>query len=94
MPPSSTSTVSATYSSTCRGPTSSPPGSSPAGVSSSTSASSSYYATAARAFSDARAGDIILYEDAYENIAVAITGGSAAEMFSIRPGDGLTILAL
>src|SRR5207244_8222012 len=28
-----------------------------------------YYATAARAFADARAGDIILYEDAYENIA-------------------------
>jgi S-adenosyl-L-methionine hydrolase (adenosine-forming) len=53
-----------------------------------------YFATAARAFSDARAGDIILYEDAYENIAVAITGGSAADMFSIRPGDGLTIHAL
>ena len=53
-----------------------------------------YYATAARAFSDARAGDIILYEDAYENIALAITGGNAADMFSIRPGDGLTIHAL
>jgi len=51
-----------------------------------------YYATAARAFADARAGDIILYEDAYENIAVAITDGNAAEMFSIRPGQALTIL--
>jgi S-adenosylmethionine hydrolase len=50
-----------------------------------------YYATAARAFADARAGDIILYEDAYENIAIAITGGNAAEMFSIRPGQALTI---
>jgi S-adenosylmethionine hydrolase len=50
-----------------------------------------YYATAARAFSDARAGDIILYEDAYENIAVAITDGNAAEMFSIRPGQGMVI---
>ncbi len=50
-----------------------------------------YYATAARAFADARAGDIILYEDAYENIAVAITDGNAAEMFSIRPGRQLTI---
>jgi S-adenosylmethionine hydrolase len=50
-----------------------------------------YYATAARAFADARAGDIILYEDAYENIAVAITDGNAAEMFSIRPGRALTI---
>ena len=53
-----------------------------------------YFATAARAFSDARAGDIILYEDAYENIAVAITDGNAAEMFSVRPGQGLTIHAL
>jgi len=52
-----------------------------------------YYATAARAFSDARAGDIILYEDSYENIAVAITGGNAAEMFSLRPGQQLTIHA-
>jgi len=51
-----------------------------------------YYATAARTFADARPGDIILYEDAYENIAVAITGGDAAEMFTIRPGQELTIL--
>jgi S-adenosyl-L-methionine hydrolase (adenosine-forming) len=51
-----------------------------------------YYATAARTFADARAGDIILYEDAYENIAVAITDGNAAEMFSIRPGQELMIL--
>jgi S-adenosyl-L-methionine hydrolase (adenosine-forming) len=50
-----------------------------------------YYATAARAFADARPGDIILYEDAYENIAVAITGGNAAEMFAIRTGQRLTI---
>jgi S-adenosylmethionine hydrolase len=50
-----------------------------------------YYATAARTFADARAGDIILYEDAYENIAVAITDGNAAEMFSVRAGQKLTI---
>jgi S-adenosyl-L-methionine hydrolase (adenosine-forming) len=50
-----------------------------------------YYATAARTFADARPGDIILYEDAYENIAVAITDGNAAEMFSIRPGQTVTI---
>lgn len=51
----------------------------------------SYYATAARTFADARAGDIILYEDSYENIAIAITDGNAAQMFSIHPGDELTI---
>lgn len=51
----------------------------------------SYYATAARTFGDARPGDIILYEDSYENVAIAITDGNAAEMFSIRPGRELTI---
>ena len=51
-----------------------------------------YYATAARTFADARPGDIILYEDAYENIAVAITDGDAAEMFTIRPGQELSVL--
>jgi S-adenosyl-L-methionine hydrolase (adenosine-forming) len=50
-----------------------------------------YYATAARTFADARAGDIILYEDAYQNIAVAITNGNAAEVFAIRPGRRLAI---
>jgi S-adenosyl-L-methionine hydrolase (adenosine-forming) len=40
-----------------------------------------YYATAARTFADARPGDIILYEDSYGNIAIAISGGSAAELF-------------
>lgn len=50
-----------------------------------------YYATAASAFADARPGDIILYEDSYENLAIAITGGNAAEMFGIRAGQELTI---
>ena len=50
-----------------------------------------YYATAARTFADARAGDIVLYEDAYDNVAVAITDGNAAEMFSVRPGQTLTL---
>jgi S-adenosylmethionine hydrolase len=50
-----------------------------------------YFATAARTFADGRPGDIILYEDSYRNIAVAITDGNAAEMFSIRPGRVLAI---
>ena len=40
-----------------------------------------YYAVATRTFGDARPGDIILYEAAYRNIAVAISGGDAAAMF-------------
>jgi S-adenosyl-L-methionine hydrolase (adenosine-forming) len=49
-------------------------------------ASERYYAVTARTFADARGGEIILYRDAYENIAIAISGGSAAETLSARPG--------
>ena len=54
-------------------------------------ASEQYYAIAARTFADARGGEIILYEDAYENIAIAISGGSAAETFAARPGVDVRI---
>ncbi len=50
-----------------------------------------YYATAARTFADARPGDIILYEDSYANIAIAINGGSAAELFSVGANDEVRI---
>jgi S-adenosylmethionine hydrolase len=50
-----------------------------------------YYATAARTFADAGPGDIILYEDAYKNVAIAISGGSAAEMFGVRAGEEVRI---
>ena len=52
-----------------------------------------FYASAARTFADVRLGDIVLYEDAYGNIAVAINAGSAAEMVSARAGDtvGITV---
>jgi S-adenosyl-L-methionine hydrolase (adenosine-forming) len=46
-----------------------------------------YYATAARTYGDARPGEIVLYEDSYGNVAVAINQGSAAEMFSGHPGQ-------
>jgi S-adenosylmethionine hydrolase len=50
-----------------------------------------YYAIATRTFGDARSGDIILYEDAYRNVAVAISGGDAAAMFGVAPGQWLRI---
>jgi S-adenosylmethionine hydrolase len=50
-----------------------------------------YYAVATRTFADARAGDIILYEDAYRNIAIGISRGNAAEMFGITPGREIRI---
>jgi S-adenosylmethionine hydrolase len=45
-----------------------------------------FYAVAARTFADARPGDIVLYEDAYQNIALAISRGNAAETFGVRAG--------
>ena len=52
-----------------------------------------YFASAARTFADARTGDIVIYEDAYENIALAINRGSAAQMFAVRVGDELRLTA-
>jgi S-adenosylmethionine hydrolase len=45
-----------------------------------------FYAVAARTFAEARIGDIILYEDAYQNIALAISRGNAADTFGVRAG--------
>jgi S-adenosyl-L-methionine hydrolase (adenosine-forming) len=50
-----------------------------------------YYAFAARTFADARPGEVILYEDAYDNVALAISGGNAAQTFSVSPGDEIRI---
>jgi S-adenosyl-L-methionine hydrolase (adenosine-forming) len=49
------------------------------------------YAVAARTFADARPGDIMLYEDSYRNMSVAISGGNAAEMLHARAGQPLRI---
>ena len=50
-----------------------------------------YYAITARTFSDARRGDIMLYEDSFQNIAVAISGGDATTMFGALPSDKIII---
>jgi hypothetical protein len=52
-----------------------------------------FYAVAASTFAEVRVGDIVLYEDSYRNIALAINAGSAAEMVAARPGDtvGITV---
>ena len=51
----------------------------------------SYFALVALTFSEARPGDIVLYEDAYGNAAIAINQGSAAEMFGVRSGQELRL---
>jgi S-adenosylmethionine hydrolase len=50
-----------------------------------------YYAIAARTFADARKGDLILYEDSYRNISVAMSQGSAASLLSAKPGQELRV---
>jgi S-adenosyl-L-methionine hydrolase (adenosine-forming) len=50
-----------------------------------------YYAVAARTFADARPGDIILYEDSYRNMSIAINRGSAAQLLHAVPGGGVRI---
>jgi S-adenosylmethionine hydrolase len=49
------------------------------------------YAVAARTFGDARSGDLLVYEDAYRNVALAINGGSAAKMLRARVGQELRL---
>ena len=49
------------------------------------------YAIAARTFTDARPGDIVLYEDSYRNMSIAISGGDAAEMLHARAGQPIRI---
>jgi S-adenosyl-L-methionine hydrolase (adenosine-forming) len=49
------------------------------------------FAVAARTFADARPGDLILYEDSYRNMSIAISGGNAAEMLHARAGQSLRI---
>jgi S-adenosylmethionine hydrolase len=45
-----------------------------------------FYALAARTFADNQPGEIVLYEDAYQNIALAISRGNAAETFGVKAG--------
>jgi S-adenosyl-L-methionine hydrolase (adenosine-forming) len=50
-----------------------------------------WFAVTARTFGDARVGELILYEDSYRNVAVAVSRGSAAELLGLDEGSELTI---
>jgi S-adenosylmethionine hydrolase len=50
-----------------------------------------YYAVMARTFADARPGDVILYEDSYKNMSLAISRGSAARILHASPGQEIRI---
>jgi S-adenosylmethionine hydrolase len=50
-----------------------------------------YYAVAARTFADAPAGELILYEDSYRNVAIAVSRGSAAAVLGVEEGAEILI---
>ena len=50
-----------------------------------------YYAVVAGAFADAPPGELILYEDSYGLVTLAISRGDAARLTGVSPGDELRI---
>jgi S-adenosyl-L-methionine hydrolase (adenosine-forming) len=50
-----------------------------------------YYATLADTFADAAAGELILYEDSYCLVTLAISNGNAARLTGVSVGDELRI---
>ena len=50
-----------------------------------------YYATLADTFADASAGELILYEDSYGLVTLAISNGNAARLTGVGVGDELRI---
>ena len=56
-----------------------------------TSRGERYFAVAARTFGDTRPGELILYEDSYRNLAVAVSRGSAGELLGVDEGSEVLI---
>jgi S-adenosylmethionine hydrolase len=50
-----------------------------------------YYAVAARTFADAPTGELILYEDSYRNVAIAVSRGSAAAVLGVEEGADVVL---
>ena len=50
-----------------------------------------YYATLAETFADAAAGELILYEDSYGLVTLAISNGNAARLTGVGVGDELRV---
>ena len=48
-----------------------------------------FFAVAARTFGDAREGDLVLYEDSYRNVAIAVARGSAKALLGLDEGSEL-----
>jgi S-adenosylmethionine hydrolase len=50
-----------------------------------------YYAVAARTFGDATPGELLIYEDSYRNVAIAVSRGSAAALLNVAEGGEIVI---
>jgi len=50
-----------------------------------------YYAVLAGTFADAPAGELIMYEDSYGLVTLAISQGNAARLTGVAPGDELRV---
>jgi S-adenosyl-L-methionine hydrolase (adenosine-forming) len=50
-----------------------------------------YHATVARTFADAGTGELLLLEDSYGFVTVAINQGNAARLTGVKPGDQLRV---
>jgi S-adenosyl-L-methionine hydrolase (adenosine-forming) len=50
-----------------------------------------FFAVVARTFDDASPGDLILYEDSYRNLAVAVSRGSAAAVLGVEEGSEILV---
>ena len=44
-----------------------------------------------RTFGDAPPGGLVIYEDSAGDVAIAVNGGSAAELLGVRAGDELRL---
>ena len=44
-----------------------------------------------RTFGDAPPGGLVIYEDSAGDVAIAVNGGSAAELLNVRAGDELRL---
>jgi S-adenosylmethionine hydrolase len=50
-----------------------------------------FYAVVARTYADAKRGELLVYEDSYGAIAIAISGGDAGNLTGAAPGDEVRI---
>jgi S-adenosyl-L-methionine hydrolase (adenosine-forming) len=50
-----------------------------------------YYAVAARTFADAPRGELILYEDSYHSVSIAVSRGSAAALLGVEEGAEIVL---